>query len=192
MRNPLVMLGLGPLWALILEPRLVPSWARARFGRKILATDVVLVGAARRTVRAVRLARCRARPVARGDARGCGGHLALLRATPVRGRLLGARAGLELRGLRAARQFVPADAEAAAVLHRQHRPAPRASPQRPHPQLQPAARPRREPGVPHRPRARPLGAVLAMRLKLYDEQRGRLVGFAEATNAQRQVVRRSL
>jgi omega-6 fatty acid desaturase (delta-12 desaturase) len=43
MRNPLVLLGIGPLWALILEPRLVPAWARARFGRKILATDAVLV-----------------------------------------------------------------------------------------------------------------------------------------------------
>jgi acyl-lipid omega-6 desaturase (Delta-12 desaturase) len=42
MRNPLVLLGVGPLWALILEPRLVPAWARKRFGRKILATDVVL------------------------------------------------------------------------------------------------------------------------------------------------------
>jgi omega-6 fatty acid desaturase (delta-12 desaturase) len=41
-RNPLVMLGFGPLWALILEPRLVPSWARKRFGRKIIATDVAL------------------------------------------------------------------------------------------------------------------------------------------------------
>src|SRR3954452_13022426 len=43
MRNPFVMLGFGPLWALILEPRLVPSWARKRFGRKILATDLALV-----------------------------------------------------------------------------------------------------------------------------------------------------
>jgi omega-6 fatty acid desaturase (delta-12 desaturase) len=43
MRNPLVMLGLGPLWALILEPRLVPAWARKRFGRKILATDLAVV-----------------------------------------------------------------------------------------------------------------------------------------------------
>jgi omega-6 fatty acid desaturase (delta-12 desaturase) len=43
MRNPLVLLGVGPLWALILEPRLVPGWARERFGRKILATDVALV-----------------------------------------------------------------------------------------------------------------------------------------------------
>jgi omega-6 fatty acid desaturase (delta-12 desaturase) len=43
MRNPVVMLGFGPLWALILEPRLVPSWARARFGRHIIATDIVLI-----------------------------------------------------------------------------------------------------------------------------------------------------
>ena len=42
-RNPLVMLGLGPLWALLLEPRLVPGWARARFWRQILVTDVALI-----------------------------------------------------------------------------------------------------------------------------------------------------
>ncbi len=45
MRNPLVMLGIGPLWALLLEPRLIPSWARKRFWAKILATDVALVAA---------------------------------------------------------------------------------------------------------------------------------------------------
>jgi omega-6 fatty acid desaturase (delta-12 desaturase) len=42
-RNPLVMLGLGPLWALLLEPRLVPRWARKRFARKILATDLAIL-----------------------------------------------------------------------------------------------------------------------------------------------------
>jgi omega-6 fatty acid desaturase (delta-12 desaturase) len=43
MRNPLVLLGVGPLWALIIEPRLVPGWARKRFGRKIIATDLALL-----------------------------------------------------------------------------------------------------------------------------------------------------
>jgi omega-6 fatty acid desaturase (delta-12 desaturase) len=43
MRNPIVLLVFGPLWALVLEPRLIPGWARKRFGRKILATDVALV-----------------------------------------------------------------------------------------------------------------------------------------------------
>jgi omega-6 fatty acid desaturase (delta-12 desaturase) len=42
-RNPLVMLGFGPLWALILQPRLVPSWARERFGRKIIATNLAIL-----------------------------------------------------------------------------------------------------------------------------------------------------
>ncbi len=41
-RNPVVMLGVGPIWALLLGPRLVPQWARPRFGRKIVATDIVL------------------------------------------------------------------------------------------------------------------------------------------------------
>jgi acyl-lipid omega-6 desaturase (Delta-12 desaturase) len=45
MRNPLVMLGLGPLWAMMLEPRLVPGWARRRFWRQIIATDVAIVAA---------------------------------------------------------------------------------------------------------------------------------------------------
>jgi acyl-lipid omega-6 desaturase (Delta-12 desaturase) len=42
MRNPLVMLGLGPIWAMMLEPRLVPGWARRRFWRQIIATDLAL------------------------------------------------------------------------------------------------------------------------------------------------------
>jgi omega-6 fatty acid desaturase (delta-12 desaturase) len=41
-RNPLVMLGLGPIWALMIAPRLVPRWARARFGRAIIATNIAL------------------------------------------------------------------------------------------------------------------------------------------------------
>jgi omega-6 fatty acid desaturase (delta-12 desaturase) len=45
MRNPFVLLVLGPLWALLLEPRLVPGWARSRFAGKILATDLALVAA---------------------------------------------------------------------------------------------------------------------------------------------------
>src|SRR2546423_9498681 len=42
MRNPAVLLGLGPIWSLMLEPRLVPAWGR-RFWRKIIATDIALV-----------------------------------------------------------------------------------------------------------------------------------------------------
>jgi acyl-lipid omega-6 desaturase (Delta-12 desaturase) len=42
-RNPFVMLGLGPLWAMMIEPRLVPKWGRRRFGRQIVATDVTIL-----------------------------------------------------------------------------------------------------------------------------------------------------
>jgi omega-6 fatty acid desaturase (delta-12 desaturase) len=42
MRNPLVLLVLGPVWALLLQPRLVPAWARRRFWREIVATDAAL------------------------------------------------------------------------------------------------------------------------------------------------------
>jgi acyl-lipid omega-6 desaturase (Delta-12 desaturase) len=42
MRNPFVLLVLGPLWALLVEPRLVPGWARRRFWRKIVATDIAI------------------------------------------------------------------------------------------------------------------------------------------------------
>jgi acyl-lipid omega-6 desaturase (Delta-12 desaturase) len=42
MRNPAVLLGLGPIWSLMLEPRLVPDWGR-RFWRQIIVTDIALV-----------------------------------------------------------------------------------------------------------------------------------------------------
>ena len=41
-RNPLVMFGLGPTYAMVLQPRLVPRSARPRIQRSIIATDVVL------------------------------------------------------------------------------------------------------------------------------------------------------
>jgi len=42
-RNPLVMFGLGPLYALVLHPRLVPRSARPRIRRSVIATNVALV-----------------------------------------------------------------------------------------------------------------------------------------------------
>lgn len=43
MRNPVIMLGLGPIWSLALEPRFVPAWSRKRFWKQIVATDIVVV-----------------------------------------------------------------------------------------------------------------------------------------------------
>ncbi len=41
-RNPLVMFGLGPIYAMVLQPRLVSRSARPRIRRSVLATNVVL------------------------------------------------------------------------------------------------------------------------------------------------------
>ena len=41
-RNPLVMFGVGPIYAMVLQPRLVPRSARPRIQRSVIATDVVL------------------------------------------------------------------------------------------------------------------------------------------------------
>ena len=43
-RNPLVMFGIGPIWAMIIQPRLVSRDARPRIKRSIVATNVALLG----------------------------------------------------------------------------------------------------------------------------------------------------
>ena len=45
-RNPLVMFGLGPLYALVLQPRLVSSTARPRIRRAVIRTNVMLAALA--------------------------------------------------------------------------------------------------------------------------------------------------
>ncbi len=44
LRNPLVMFGVGSVWAMIVQPRLVSRDARPRIKRSILATNVALLG----------------------------------------------------------------------------------------------------------------------------------------------------
>ena len=41
-RNPLVMFGFGPIWAMIVAPRFVPRGVRPRIRRSIIATNVAL------------------------------------------------------------------------------------------------------------------------------------------------------
>jgi acyl-lipid omega-6 desaturase (Delta-12 desaturase) len=41
-RNPLVMFGLGPIYAFVLGPRLAPRGARPRIRRSVIATNIVL------------------------------------------------------------------------------------------------------------------------------------------------------
>ena len=42
-RNPLVMFGLGPIFAMVVQPRIVPKTARPRIKRAVIATNVALV-----------------------------------------------------------------------------------------------------------------------------------------------------
>ncbi len=42
-RNPLVMFGLGPIFALVVQPRIVPRSARPSIQRSVMATNVALV-----------------------------------------------------------------------------------------------------------------------------------------------------
>jgi omega-6 fatty acid desaturase (delta-12 desaturase) len=42
-RNPLVMFGLGPIWAMFIQPRLVSRSMRPRIRRGIIATNIALV-----------------------------------------------------------------------------------------------------------------------------------------------------
>jgi omega-6 fatty acid desaturase (delta-12 desaturase) len=42
-RHPLVMFGLGPIWALVISPRLIKRSQRARIRRSILLTNVAVV-----------------------------------------------------------------------------------------------------------------------------------------------------
>jgi len=41
-RNPLVMFGLGPIWALIIQPRFPMAWMRPRLRRAVYATNIAL------------------------------------------------------------------------------------------------------------------------------------------------------
>jgi acyl-lipid omega-6 desaturase (Delta-12 desaturase) len=44
-RNPFVMFGLGPLYAMLIQPRLVSRTARPRIRRSVIGTDVAILGA---------------------------------------------------------------------------------------------------------------------------------------------------
>ena len=156
-RNPLVMFGLGPIFSLLVLPRLVSRTARPRIRRSVIGTNIALVVLVGALCLGRRLARLPARADPHRAARRLCRRLAVLCPAPVRGHLLAEQRRLDLRRRRAARQLLPEAAEGAAVLHRQHRRAPRPPSQRPHPQLQPAARARREPDLPRRADAVALG-----------------------------------
>ena len=145
--------GLGPIWALVVQPRFsrgrvaqppAPQRHRHRRRARLVITTLCL---------ARRLAGLPARPGCPVTAGRRGRDLALLRPAPVRGRLLGAQRGVELRRRRPRGSSYLRLPQRPALLHRQHRPAPRPPPQRADPELQAPARPRRERDLPRRPPA---------------------------------------
>ena len=87
-RNPLVMFGVGPIVALLVGPRMVSRDARPRMQRSVIGTNIALAAVVGALCWLIGWSRLPARAGADGDARGLGRHLAVLRAAPVRGRLL--------------------------------------------------------------------------------------------------------
>ena len=88
-RHPLVMFGLGPLFAMLIEPRLVCRGTRSRMRNSVLGTDAALAVIAA-AVLADRLEGPPYRVGTTGVAGGLCRHLAVLRPAPVRERQLAA------------------------------------------------------------------------------------------------------
>jgi acyl-lipid omega-6 desaturase (Delta-12 desaturase) len=178
-RNPMVMFGLGPIYSTLLLQRRVHRSAHPRIQRSVWGTNLALV------------------LVVGGLCWLVGWRDFVLVESPLV--LLTGGAGIWLFYVQ--HQFedtywqrsgewsyadaalrgssLPAAAQGSAVLHRQHRPPPRPPSQPEDPQLQPAARSRREPDLPQRAEALALGRAAAVRLKLWDEDAVRLVTWAE-------------
>ena len=182
-RNPLVMFGLGPIWALVIKPRLVhgrhaPAHQAQRHRTNVAL--VVFVGALCWLLGWQAFLLVQAPIACSAGAAGVFLFYVQHQFEDVywerRGDWSYADAALQGSSYLKLPKVAP-------VLHRQHRPAPRAPPQRADPELQPPARARREPGLPRRPDPHVLGWLRAVRLKLYDEDRGRLVTFAAARPA---------
>jgi hypothetical protein len=115
-----------------------------------------------------------------GPAGGLSRDLAVLRAASVRGRLLAGSGRVGLHPCRPAGQLIPAPAHGPEVLHREHRAAPRPPPQRPHPNYN-LQRAHDELPVFHEvPTLSLLDGLRAVNLKLFDEDAGKLVTFAQA------------
>ena len=166
-RHPLVMFGIGPLWSLVIGPRFMPKNPTKQMRRSVIWTNVALV------------------ILITGICFAIGWWEYLLIQLPTV--MLAGTAGvwlfyvqhqfedvywenwreLELHRGRAPGQLLPEAPAAAAVLHREHRAAPRPPPERAHPELQPPARPRRQrdlpPGPdPHVLAGHPIGAAEAL------------------------------
>ena len=148
------MFGIGPIWSLMIGPRIWSSKMRPRQRHSVIADQPRARGRHRRDLLVRRPGGLAARADADRDPRrhrwasGCSTSSTSSRTSTGRARERWSYADAALRGSSYLKlpKLLP-------VLHRQHRPAPRPPPQRQGPQLQPPARPRRERDLPRRPGA---------------------------------------
>ena len=174
------MFGLGPVFAMIIEPRLVRQGTRSRARNSVLGTNAtlaVIVAALCWLIGWKDLLMVWAPPALLA---GSVGIWLFYVQHQFGGRQLAAPPRVELRQRGPAWQLVPEAPETGAVLHRQHRFAPCPSPQQSDTELQPAARPRHQRDLRRRPDRSIRDGLQAVNLKLWDEDTGQLVGFAQA------------
>ena len=151
-RNPVVMFGIGPLWGMMIAPRWIRPSARRQIRRSTWGTNLALaivIGGLCWLVGWRAFVLIDAPIFALAGAAGIWLFYVQHQFDHTYWQQL---AGVELHRGGAAREFLPAAAEGPPVLHRQHRSAPRASPQHEDPQLQPATRGRRRVDLRHRAR----------------------------------------
>ena len=139
-RNPIVMFGLGWLWGLVIQPRLVTKDARPRLKRSTHITNLVLAVLVTGLCLLVGpgtffLVQGPAAALA-----GATGVFLFYVQHQFEDTYWENNDDVELHGRRAARLVLPQAAAALPVLHRQHRPAPRPPPLGARPELQPAGR----------------------------------------------------
>ena len=133
-RHPAVMFGIGPAYLFVLRHRLPIGLMRGgwRPWLSTMATNFSIALIVGHADLADRHQGVPARPSADHAARGLDRRLAVLRAASVRAHDLGAGCGLEPAPRRVARQLALRPAGDPALVHGQHRHAPRPSPVQPH------------------------------------------------------------
>ena len=147
-RHPAVMFTIGPLWSLVIGPRIPPKNASKKLVRSVWLTNLallVIIGGICVLIGPVDYLLIQAPTVFLAGSAGVWLFYVQHQFEDVYWENADAWS-YEAAALRG--QLVPAPAAAASVLHRQHRPPPRPPPERAHPQLQPPARARRERDLP--------------------------------------------
>ncbi len=150
-RSPLVMFGIGPIWSLMIGPRIWSNKMRSRQRRSVLATNLALAIVVGTIVWLAGLQAWLLVQMPIAILAGTVGVFMFYVQHQFEDVYWESSRALELRRCRPAGKFLPEAAEALPVLQREHRPAPRSPPQRQDSQLQPAAHPRREPDLPRCP-----------------------------------------